>query len=97
MGRSSRVRLFPALDAIRARGFALQETMIAGGLRMLAAPVLDRNGFPVAGISVAQLMIRSSDAEFEARAVGPLLAAARDIARAIEASESTGLSSGEAV
>ena len=93
----SRVRLLPALDAIRARGFALQESMIAGGLRMLAAPVLDRNGFPVAGISVAQLMIRSSDAEFEARAVGPLMAAARDIARAIEASESTGLSSGEAV
>jgi IclR family pca regulon transcriptional regulator len=93
----SRVRLLPALEAIRKRGYALQESMISGGLRMLAAPVLDRDGLPVGAISVAALMISSSDAEMKARVVEPMLAGARAIARAIEASGSTGLSSGEAL
>jgi IclR family pca regulon transcriptional regulator len=90
----SRVELLPALEAIRERGYLMQESMIAGGLRILAAPVLDRDGVPVGVISIVTLMSCSSDKEMSARAVDPMLAAARSIARALEASGSTGLSHG---
>jgi len=88
----SRVKLLPAFEEIRERGYLLQESMIAGGLRILAAPVLDRDGVPVGVISIVALMSCSSDKEMKVRAVGPMLAAARSIARALEASGSTGLS-----
>src|SRR5262245_47389177 len=88
----SRAKLLPALAEIRERGYVLQESMIAGGLRILAAPVLDRDRVPFGVISIVALMSCSSDKEMRVRAVEPLLAATRSIARALEASGSTALS-----
>jgi IclR family pca regulon transcriptional regulator len=88
----SRIRLLPELAEIRQRGYLLQESIIAGGLRILAAPVLDLDGVPVGAISIAALMACSSDKDMRARAVDPVLAAARSIARALEASGSSGVS-----
>lgn len=90
----SRLTLLPALEEARERGYILQESMIAGGLRILAAPVLDHDGIPVGAISIVRLMSYSSHEEMRARAVEPVLAAARSIARALEASGSTVLSLG---
>jgi len=88
----SRAKLLPALAEIRERGYVLQESMIAGGLRILAAPVLDRDGLPLGVVSIVALMSCSSDKDMRARAIEPMLAATRSIARALEASGSTGLS-----
>ena len=45
----------------------------AYGLRTVAAPILDRNGFPLAGISLSVRNERMNLAEFVAEAVPPLL------------------------
>jgi IclR family pca regulon transcriptional regulator len=45
--------LLPDLEAIRRRGYALQDEELAYGLRSVAAPVRDSNGPVVAGINVA--------------------------------------------
>jgi len=87
----SRVKLLPALEEIRDRGYLLQESIIAGGLRILAVPVLDRDGIPVGAISIAALMVCSTEKDMRARAVEPVLAGARSIARALEAHGGTEL------
>ncbi|MBM3529685.1 MAG: IclR family transcriptional regulator [Alphaproteobacteria bacterium] len=78
--------LLRTLEAVRKRGYALQDSMFGNGLRILAAPVLDPDGCPVAAISVAAPAVRISLDEFRARALGPVQAAAADIARAVQAS-----------
>ena len=74
------------LEAVRKQGFALQDSRFNNGLRILAAPVLDVDGFPIAAISVAAPAMRISLDEFRARALQPLRAAAANIARAVQAS-----------
>lgn len=87
-----RGELLPILAQIRKCGYFMHESMIAGGLRILAAPVLDSDGVPVGVVSIVALMSCSTDEEMRARAIGPMMAATRSIARALEASGSTGLS-----
>jgi IclR family pca regulon transcriptional regulator len=74
------------LDAVRRQGYALQDSMFGNGLRILAAPVLDGDGYPVAAVSVAAPAIRVTLDEFRARALAPVRAAAAGIARAVQAS-----------
>ncbi len=45
-------RLLDRLDAVRAQGFAVSDGENAYGLRTVAAPVLDAEGRPVAGVSL---------------------------------------------
>ena len=52
------------------------------GLRVLAVPVLDGDGYPVAAISLAAPLVRMSMDEFRARSLEPVRAAAKtDCAR----------------
>jgi IclR family transcriptional regulator, pca regulon regulatory protein len=85
----SRAKLLPILQTARARGYVLQDSLISGGLRILAAPVLNRENQAVGAISVAAPNIRTSEEDLKQRALAPVLAAARDIARALEASGGT--------
>jgi IclR family pca regulon transcriptional regulator len=82
----SRTKLLQSLTVVRRQGYALQDSMFGNGLRILAAPVLDVDGYPVAAVSVAAPAIRLSLVEFRARALNPVRAAAADIARAVQAS-----------
>jgi IclR family transcriptional regulator, pca regulon regulatory protein len=82
----SQPALLRTLDAVRKQGYALQDSMFGNGLRILAAPVLDTDGYPVAAVSVAAPAVRCSSDEFRARALGPVRSAASDIARAVQAS-----------
>jgi IclR family pca regulon transcriptional regulator len=82
----SRTKLLQSLALVRRQGYALQDSMFGNGLRILAAPVLDVDGYPVAAVSVAAPAIRLSLDEFRARALNPVRAAAADIARAVQAS-----------
>jgi IclR family pca regulon transcriptional regulator len=91
-----RVKLTPAtptalpeilrrLARVRRSGWALSDQDVVPGLRVLAAPVLDRDGWPVAAVSVAAPSLRMSLPQFQKLATAPLLEAARTIARALEA------------
>jgi IclR family transcriptional regulator, pca regulon regulatory protein len=92
----SRVKLTPAtpvtmaeilrrLAKARRNGWVLSDQEVAPGLRVLAAPVLDRDGVPVAAVSVAAPSLRMPLQQFQKLATAPLLEAARTIARALEA------------
>jgi IclR family pca regulon transcriptional regulator len=84
--RLSKNELIHALAQVRKQGYALQDSMLGNGLRILAAPVLDIDGYPIAAISVVAPAIRTSLDEFCSRTLAPVRAAAADIARAIQAS-----------
>ena len=56
------------------------------GLRILAAPVLDLDNYPVGAVSVAAPAVRMTSKEFRSRALEPMRRAVKDIARVIQAS-----------
>jgi IclR family pca regulon transcriptional regulator len=74
------------LDAVREQGHAIHDSLFGNGLRILAVPVLDVDGYPVASVSVAAPAVRLSIEEFRALALEPVRSAAADIARAVQAS-----------
>jgi len=82
----TKAQLLQSLATVRRQGYALQDSMFGNGLRILAAPVLDVDGHPVAAVSVAAPAIRLTLEEFSARALAPVCAAAAEIARAVQAS-----------
>lgn len=67
-------------------GYALSPSRISSGLTVLAVPICDQDGYPVAGISVAAPSIRMNPDELRERALEPLRNAAKMIARGLEAS-----------
>ena len=74
------------LADVRDHGYALRDSYFGSGLRILAAPVLDLDNYPVAAVSVAAPAGRMTSKEFRSRALEPMRRAAKDIARAIQAS-----------
>jgi IclR family pca regulon transcriptional regulator len=74
------------LNEVRGNGYALSNSYFNSGLRVLAVPVLDIDGYPVAAVSVAAPMVRISMDDFRARALEPVRHAASAIAKAIQAS-----------
>ncbi|WP_454690857.1 IclR family transcriptional regulator [Achromobacter aloeverae] len=71
--------LLARLDAVRTRGYALSDGENAYGLRTLAAPVLDADGMPVAGISLTIDAGRMAMADFEALAAARVREMAREL------------------
>lgn len=82
----SKAELARTLELTRQRSYALQDSLFGNGLRVLAVPVLDGDGYPVAAISLAAPVVRMSMDEFRARSLEPVRAAARQIALAVQAS-----------
>lgn len=80
--------LLVRLDDVRARGYALSEGETVSGLRVLSAPVLDPDGTPIAGLSVAGPSFRMPLDEFEQFAARPVMTAAQALGRALQASGS---------
>lgn len=80
--------LLEKLAEVRKLGWALSEQENVTGLRVLSAPVLDIDGVPAAGLSVAAPAFRMPAAEFEAAARDPVLAAAAQLSRALQATGS---------
>lgn len=77
--------LLRRLKEVRERGYAVADQENVTGLCVLAAPILDTDGFPVAGLSVAAPAFRMSAQAFEKSGVGPLLAAAQQLSRGLNA------------
>lgn len=88
INRVSKTELNRILRDVRQQGYALHDSLFGNGLRVLAAPVLDIDGYAVASVSVAAPAIRLSIDEFRALALEPVRNAAADIARAVQASGS---------
>ena len=76
------------LKAARRDGYVLRESIFTPGLRVLAVPVCDSDGHPLAAISVVAPASRASDDDFRDRLIKPTAAAAADIGRAIQMSGS---------
>jgi IclR family pca regulon transcriptional regulator len=92
LGKMSWNDIQPSLASIRQKGYALRDSTLSEGLRILGVPVLDPDGLPVGAISIAAPAARISADEFRKRALKSAQAATRDIARALEASGSIGFS-----
>lgn len=86
---TDRDALLALLERIRKEGIALSDQETVPGLRVLACPLRDADGVPVAGISVAAPALRMSAEEYRERAGPPLIAAARALSRALEAAGGT--------
>ena len=77
-----------SLAEIRETGFALKESYFNSSLRVLAAPVLDRDGYPIAAISVVTPAIRLNESDMRNLALDAVKTAATDISRALRTSGS---------
>ncbi len=75
---SSLNQLKPELSLVRERGYAHDNQETSDGLECLAAPILDRTGQVVAGISVSFLSARASPEHFQ-RILGLVQRAAQEI------------------
>jgi DNA-binding IclR family transcriptional regulator len=73
------------LVATRRAGYVVVEQEITSGLRALGAPILDPDGHPIGAVSVVAPVIRMPAGEFIKRTAGPVLEAARTIAKAMQA------------
>lgn len=77
--------LLARLDQVRRAGFALSDQENVTGLRVLAAPVLDTDGVPLAALSVAAPAFAMPLKAFDAASRKPTMAAAAKLSRAVQA------------
>lgn len=77
--------LLARLRDIRALGYAASNQETVSGLYVLAAPVLDIDGMPVAALSVAAPAHRSTLAQFQANTLQAVLDAAQQLSRSLHA------------
>ena len=88
----TRARLRPLLERIRADGYIIEDSGVTAGLCVLSMPVLDPDGYALGAISIAAPSVRTSLNDLKKRGLGPLRAAVRETARALEATGSTATS-----
>lgn len=78
--------LMARLRKVRKQGYAVSDGENAYGLRTVAAPVLDLDGAPIAGVSLTIHAGRTSMTEFKQRALPEVLALADQLSRAVRLS-----------
>jgi IclR family pca regulon transcriptional regulator len=81
----------PSLAEIRKDGYALRDSTLTRGLRILAVPVLDPDGHAIGAISIAAPAARITADEFRLLALEPAQKTARAVARSLEAGGSVGV------
>lgn len=84
-------KLEAGLMEAREQGYVVRDSPFTSGLRVLAVPVRDRDGYAVAAVSVAAPAARASLGEVRTRLLEPVRIAASDIGRSLLASGSTRL------
>lgn len=88
-GMRDRDHLRTQLVETRKQGYALSGSHVTSGLEVLAVPVCDQDGYPIAAISVAAPSMRMTLDELRSRALEPVRLAASQMARALEAGGGT--------
>lgn len=73
------------LVGIRKQGYVVAENELTGGVRALSAPVLDLDRYPIAAVSVVAPVMRMPAEQFIMLTAGPVIAAACEVASAIQA------------
>lgn len=86
---TDRDALLAILDRVRDDGIAFSDQETVPGLRVLACALIDADGVPLGGISVAAPALRMSADEYLRQAGPPLIAAARALSRGLEAAGGT--------
>jgi IclR family transcriptional regulator, pca regulon regulatory protein len=71
---------------VKRRGYAVSDQETVAGLYVLAAPILDSDGVPLAGISIAAPAIQITLKDFEAAGAQPIVQAAAALSRTVAAS-----------
>jgi IclR family pca regulon transcriptional regulator len=79
------------LEKVRRIGYALSDQDTVSGLRVLAAPILDADGHPYAGVSVAAPSVACALDDFVANSAAPLQQAAKDLARILSLAGSSAM------
>ncbi|WP_298282614.1 IclR family transcriptional regulator [Acidocella sp.] len=74
------------LARARERGYAVSDQETVSGLYVLAAPVFDTDGTPIAGLSVAAPSFNTTLAQFQAVSADPVMRAAEQLTRALKPS-----------
>ena len=80
--------IITSLKQIKKEGYALRASYFNSSLHVLAVPVLDRDGYPLASISIVAPSVRLSQDDMLATALDPARAAAAEISKALRASGS---------
>ena len=78
--------LLKRLEQVKRRGYAVSDQETVTGLYVLAAPILDADGVPLAGLSIAAPAFQTNLREFEAAGARPLVQAAQALSRALQGS-----------
>jgi IclR family pca regulon transcriptional regulator len=86
---TDRDALLAILERVREDGIAFSDQETVPGLRVLACPLLDADGVPLGGISVAAPALRMTAEDYLRQAGPPLIAAARALSRGLEAAGGT--------
>jgi IclR family pca regulon transcriptional regulator len=81
--------LLKRLEQVRTRGYALSDQENIVGLRVLAAPVCDADGWPVAALSVATPAAGMTLAQFERAARAAVTASAATLSKSLQAAGGT--------
>lgn len=76
--------LLARLEQVRQRGYAVSDQETVSGLYVLAAPILDTDGVPLAGLSIAAPAFQTTLKDFEATGARPLVQAAQALSRALQ-------------
>jgi IclR family transcriptional regulator, pca regulon regulatory protein len=72
------------LAQVKNRGYAVSDQETVSGLYVLAAPILDGDGIPLAGLSIAAPAFQTNLRDFEASGARPVVQAAQALSRALQ-------------
>jgi IclR family transcriptional regulator, pca regulon regulatory protein len=78
--------LLARLQQVRRRGYAVSDQETVSGLYVLAAPILDTDGEPIAGLSIAAPAFQTTLKAFETAGAVPVVRAAKMLSRALQTS-----------
>lgn len=87
--------LLQRLDTVRTRGYAVSDQENVSGVVVLAAPVFDIDGLPIAALSVAAPVWQITLQQFEAGTAAAVLQASTTLARALQATGGYASSAGK--
>ena len=78
--------LLVRLEQVKRRGYAVSDQETVSGLYVIAAPILDADGIPLAGLSIAAPAFHTNLKDFEAAGARPVVQAAQALSRALQSS-----------
>ena len=76
--------LLARLAEVRRRGYAVSDQETVSGVYVLAAPVLDIDGIPLAGLSIAAPAFQTTLKDFENAGARPVMQAARELSLSLQ-------------